>query len=71
MNGKHSRYFPEDVTHLTDDEGGLEAGDSHRCLCVVTDPGCLLPAAPEPRVLQIHHDGHQWPLGSDWPHPMM
>ena len=68
MNGKDSRYFPNDVTNLTDDEGGLEAGDGHRCLSVVAEPGGLLPAAPEPRVLQIHHDGH---LGSDWPHPMM
>ena len=46
MNGKHSRYSPNDVTHLTDDEGGLEAGDGHRCLRGVAEPGRLLPAAP-------------------------
>ena len=58
MNGKHSRYSPNDVTHLTDHEGGLEAGDGHRCLRVVAEPGGLLPVAPEPRVLQIHDDAH-------------
>ena len=54
MNGTHSRHFPNDLSHLTDDEGGLEASDRHRGLGVVAELGGPLPVPPEPRVLQIH-----------------
>ena len=53
MNGRH---FPHDLSHLTDDEGGLEASDRHRGLGVVAELGGPLPVPPEPRVLQIHDD---------------
>ena len=54
MNGTNSRHFPNYLSHLTDDKGGLEASDGHRGLGVVAELGGPLPVPPEPGLLQIH-----------------